>query len=207
MVSAANCKSIYYLCLYLGAILDKNDVWGTPSSLSSTTNKLRLLLFMWMPMYMFARERRPKGCWNQIKNFRYCNEIEITSWMASSCEYINFSCPTSNTKSPPPLSKKKAACTYFSYSLLILTHNVLRCGIMKLVEQKRKKKNSHKKLNVVLSCAYLFKVVLWGNNCWQGLCSPCLGPPLQQHLLGENRSKVTHLEMFLWPIAQRWKLR
>lgn len=45
--------------------------------------------------------------------------------------------------------KKNAACTYFSYSLLIMTRNdVLRCGIMKLVEQKEKKK-----LNVVLSCA------------------------------------------------------
>lgn len=71
--------------------------------------------------------------------------------MASSCEYIiKAPCPTSNTKSPLPLSKKKnAACTYFSYSLLIMTRtDVLRCGIMKLVEQKEKKK-----LNVVLSCA------------------------------------------------------
>lgn len=57
--------------------------------------------------------------------------------------------------------KKKAACTYFSYSLLILTHNdVLRCGIMKLVEQEKKKKKQPQKLNVVLSCAYLLKVVL-----------------------------------------------
>lgn len=57
--------------------------------------------------------------------------------------------------------KKKAACTYFSYSLLILTHNdVLRCGVMKLVEQMKKKKKQPQKLIVVISGAYLVKVVL-----------------------------------------------
>lgn len=54
----------------------------------------------------------------------------------------SFPTPISNTKIPTTTfekEKKKAACTYFTYSLSILTRNiVLRCGNMKLVKHKRK---------------------------------------------------------------------
>lgn len=67
------------------------------------------------------------------------------------------------------------------FQLFTIDIDSQRCGIMKLVGEKKQPQ----KLNVALSCAYLVKVVLWGSTCWQGLCSPRLGPPVQQHPLGK----------------------
>lgn len=164
--------SISNLHLYLGAILDKTDVWGAavwlqlvtpPSSLSLTTDKLRFLLFFHVNANVYDCQRgEAKGCLevNQTISFAATKEKWLcASKMAFSCEYIiKAPCPTSNTKSPLPLSKKKkkAACTYFSYSLLILTHNdVLRCGIMKLVEQKRKRKRKKKQTATKAKCCVI----------------------------------------------------
>lgn len=127
--------------------------------------------------------------------------------MASSWEYIvKAPCPTSNTKSPLPLSKISSLHLFQLLTIDIDTrqHPEMWYHEVSLTARTTKSK---KKLNVVLSCAYLSEVVLWGNICWQGLWSPCLGPPIQQHLLGKSRLKVTQLEMFSWPIAQRWQLR
>lgn len=129
-----------------GAILDKNDVWGTPSSLSLTTNKLRLLLlYVNANVYVCQREEAsrvfevnqafPLLRWNRI---HILNGLQL--WI------YEFFLPHFQHQIPHHhfREKKKAACTYFSYSLLILTHDVLRCGIMKLVEQKGKKKKEKK---------------------------------------------------------------
>lgn len=204
-------KSICNLRLYLGAILDESDARGAavwlqsvtpPASLSLTTNKLRFLLFHVNANVYDCQRGEAKGCLEVNQAFPSLQQSRSDKCILNGFQlwiYYRGFLSHFQHQIPHYHFRKKAACTYFSYSLLILTHNdVLRCGIMKLVEQKKKKqtkkqtKKMPQKLNVVLSCAYLSKVVLWGNICRQGLCSPCLGPPIQQHLLGKNRLKVTH---------------
>lgn len=196
MAGPVNCirNLIHNLCLYLGAILVKTEVWGNAawlqsvtaaSSLSWTTNKLRFLTFMWMPMYVIPRVGQAKRCLevNQLFPLRQHKEIlhGVQLWI-----YYPGTLPHFQHWIPTTTFEKQAACTSFSYTLLILTSkDVRRWGIMKLVEQKKNKQtNSHKSS---MLCAYLLKVVVWGNICWQGLCSPCLEPPILRHLLGKNR--------------------
>lgn len=72
--------------------------------------------------------------------------------------------PTPNPHYHFRKKKKKAACTYFTYSLSILTrNNVLRCGNMKLVKQKRKRKKNatNAQCCVILCLPFKVGVLRW----------------------------------------------
>lgn len=77
--------------------------------------------------------------------------------MASGCEYIiKAPCPTSNTKSPLPLSKKSSLHLFQLLTIDIDTQRHPKMWYHEVSGTTKEKK----KLNVVLSCAYLSKVVL-----------------------------------------------
>lgn len=64
---------------------------------------------------MTAREGKPMDVESSI------SEMLCTSSMASGCEYfIKVLCPTSNTKSPLPLSKKEKKSSLHLFQLLII---------------------------------------------------------------------------------------
>ena len=76
----------------------------------------------------------------------------FASKTASVCEYIiKASCPTSNTKSPLPLSKQKSSLHLFQLLTIDIDtqqrpkmwyHEV--SGTQKCLKKEKKKKNSHK---------------------------------------------------------------